>query len=200
MSLRIVGLLLAFVGVIGIEFYDGIINTRVQTATYLTNAVTKILTTFEVKNKGDISTDIIYIPIPNEHVNHLAMFQALITIKNDDDKVDKKLETYIENNLKFNKNQLKKMENNKAYNNKDNTYYGIKLPTKLNKDDTQQIKLTFLYTHMLNNLPKTIKKSGKQFVTYKNNLYFYSPYFTKKLGVKFTLPDKIKSYTKYVNQ
>jgi oligosaccharyltransferase complex subunit alpha (ribophorin I) len=73
----------------------------------------------------------------------------------------------------------------------------VKKKKKGKKKSVIQLKITLAYVHLLSPLPKQIKKSGKQYVTYTGNLYFFSPYPTSKLGVKFVLAsDKIKSSVK----
>ena len=168
----------------GLELYDGIINTRVQSATYLTNAITKILITIEIKNYGSDNTDKYILSLPKEIQSNLAFIEVYDSNKN-------RLQTDIETNIDGISNEI--AENTE--------FYVVELPEMLKSDNgksSQQLKLTIAYIHQLNPLPKQIKKTSKQFVTYQANKYFYSPYKTEKLGTKYSFAsDKFKSYTKF---
>ena len=60
-----------------LDFYDGLENSRVQVATYITNPVTKIIVVTEVKNKGDKSADSYIIAIPKNLVDNLSAIEVM---------------------------------------------------------------------------------------------------------------------------
>ena len=169
----------------GFEIYDGIVNTRVQSATYLTSAVTKILITIEIRNYGEEDVDKYLITLPSDLDINLAFIEIY-----DSDK----------NRLQIDRESINNIDKIDDLIKSSTIFYIVELPQILKADNgksSQQLKLTIAYIHQLNPLPKQIKKSSKQFVTYSANKYFYSPYKTEKLGTKYTFAsDKFKSFTK----
>eukprot|EP01084_Bolivina_argentea_P232892 392401_1 len=169
------------------KFYDGLVNTRVQSATYLTNAVTKILITVEIKNFGAEKTDKYLVSLPKSLDNNLALIEIYDSNKN-------RLQMERETNIDFSSIKISQHTLDHSI------FYSVELPQILASDNgktSQQLKFTIAYIHQLEPLPKQIKKTSKQFVVYQANKYFYSPYKTEKLGTKYTFAsDKFKSYTK----
>jgi len=166
--------------VISFKFYDGLVNDKVQQATYLTSGVTKIVITIDVSNYGSSPTNQYLIALPKSLDDQMALIEA-----RDEDKE---------------KLNVERTTNVKNLDNKDAVFYVVDLPQTLAADkgaSSVPLKVTVAYIHQLDPLPKKIKKSSKQFVVYEGNKYFYSPYKTTKLGTKYSLnSDKIKSYSK----
>lgn len=124
----------------------------------------------------------------------MVLFDFVYAMQAIDSKTNEPLRASLVEGLKFGKNYKSDSSPNSAI------YFSIPLPKTLGpkSDEILTIKLTIAYVHLLNPLPAEIRKAGKQYVTYENNRYFYSPYKSEKMGVKFTLAsDKIKSYTKF---
>ena len=58
------------------DFYDGLENSRVQVATYLTTPVTKIIVSLEVTNTGKQNAQDYIIAIPQNLVQNLSAIEV----------------------------------------------------------------------------------------------------------------------------
>lgn len=67
-------------GCSSVDFYDGLVNARVQVASYVTSPVAKILVTTEVKNIGDKPADTYFIAIPKNLVDNLSAVEVKCSV------------------------------------------------------------------------------------------------------------------------
>ena len=189
-------LLLSLHYCIAFKFYDGLVNSRVQSNTYLTKAVTKILLTVEIKNMGPQNTNKYLVSLPKALDDNLALIEIF-----DGNKNRLQFEHDRFENIDFSSSVVDTSDESTMALLSDSIFYVVALPKVLKSDNgasSQQLQFTIAYIHQLQPLPKQIKKTSKQFVVYEANKYFFSPYKTEKFGSKYSFAsDKFKSYTKF---
>jgi len=187
--LYLAAVLLHSAAVHSFQFYEGLVNAKVQSLTYLTSAVTKIVINVDVRNYGSRAADKYLVSLPQS----LDSNMALIEVRDGDKK-----RLSIARTASVDLSAAPDIDGAAAASN--SVFFVVDLPRALpadGGDSAQSLKVTVAYIHQLEPLPKKIKKSAKQFVVYEANKHFYSPYRTKRLGTKYSFAsDKFKSYSK----
>ncbi|CDS08914.1 hypothetical protein LRAMOSA10275 [Lichtheimia ramosa] len=75
-------------------------------------------------------------------------------------------------------------------------WYKIVFDKPLEPDTEIRFGIKIAYTHVLENLPASIKQLGRQYVYYSDNIYVNSPYFTDEIKTTLQLPaSRVLSYT-----
>ncbi|KAI7884958.1 Ribophorin I [Lichtheimia hyalospora FSU 10163] len=75
-------------------------------------------------------------------------------------------------------------------------WYKIIFDKPIEPDTEIRFGIKIAYTHVLENLPASIKQLGRQYVYYSENIYVNSPYFTDELKTTLQLPaSRVLSYT-----
>ncbi|KAH3760450.1 dolichyl-diphosphooligosaccharide--protein glycosyltransferase subunit 1 [Pelomyxa schiedti] len=74
-----------------------------------------------------------------------------------------------------------------------NAVYTITLEHPVAANATCTLNIVLAYSHLLTPVPKETKQNENQFIEYKDNHYFYSPYFTNLVVTNVKLPENSKA-------
>lgn len=168
-TINLLVLLLFVVGSLG-NIYQGIKNENVERNVDLSTQFVKENIQITIKNVGKEESSKYILSLREKEANHLSYFAV------SDDTGDLKV--------------------SKDGNEDGHQLYEVTLREPLASGQSQNLKISLIFTHSLTPYPASIAQNEKQFVLYNGNAFFFSPYSTTTQTTSFKLgSSNIKSHT-----
>ncbi|XP_022099893.1 dolichyl-diphosphooligosaccharide--protein glycosyltransferase subunit 1-like [Acanthaster planci] len=154
-----------------------LVNSNVERTIDLVSQLVKISSIISLRNDGSSAVKSFLLAVDAKRAQHLSYLGA--GLKSDDDKKD----------LKVTRTEVP--------GNSDGTFYKVELSKSLGAGDTVDVTVDTIFTKDLRPYPAEIPQSEKQYMEFKGNVYFYSPYKTESQTTEVKLASStIEFYSK----